>query len=195
MIIAQQKRKESIVEYLLYMWQVEDLIRANHLDMTQIEKTIISKYSAIAPEQQQAIRDWWDNLTEMMRIEKKEENGHLQITKALMDDVYNYHLYLLTQNTEIAYQNAFQNAWPDLNVLQGKIKNGDKMHHIELALNAIYDYFLLKLQNKTILADTTNALMRISHFMAMLSSRYLKAEKELEKELSTNTDGTLNQTK
>ena len=195
MIIAQQKRKESIVEYLLYMWQVEDLIRANHLDMTQIEKTIISKYSAIAPEQQQAIHDWWDNLTEMMRIEKKEENGHLQITKALMDDVYNYHLYLLTQNTEIAYQNAFQNAWPDLNVLQGKIKNGDKMHHIELALNAIYDYFLLKLQNKTILADTTNALMRISHFMAMLSSRYLKAEKELEKELSTNTDGTLNQTK
>ena len=195
MIIAQQKRKESIVEYLLYMWQVEDLIRANHLDTTQIEKTIISKYSAIAPEQQQAIHDWWDNLTEMMRIEKKEENGHLQITKALMDDVYNYHLYLLTQNTEIAYQNAFQNAWPDLNVLQGKIKNGDKMHHIELALNAIYDYFLLKLQNKTILADTTNALMRISHFMAMLSSRYLKAEKELEKELSTNTDGTLNQTK
>lgn len=195
MIIAQQKRKESIVEYLLYMWQVEDLIRANHLNMAQIEKTIISKYSSTTPEQQQAIHDWWDNLTEMMRIEKKEENGHLQITKALMDDVYNYHLYLLTQNTEIAYQNAFQNAWPDLNVLQSKIKDGDKMHHIELALNAIYDYFLLKLQNKTILADTTNALMRISHFMAMLSSRYLKAEKELEKELSTNTDGTLNQTK
>ena len=33
MIIAKQKRKENISEYLLYMWQVEDLIRANHLDM------------------------------------------------------------------------------------------------------------------------------------------------------------------
>ena len=43
MIIAQQKRKESIVEYLLYMWQVEDLIRANQLDMKKIEQTIISK--------------------------------------------------------------------------------------------------------------------------------------------------------
>jgi len=195
MIIAQQKRKESIVEYLLYMWQVEDLIRANQLDMKKIEQTIISKYTNLSNEQHKAVYDWWDNLTEMMRIEKKEENGHLQITKALMDDVYNFHLYLLTQNTEIAYQNAFQNAWPDLNILQGKIKNGDKMHHIELALNAIYNYFLLKLQNKTILADTTNALMRISHFMAMLSKRYLDAEKELEKGLDTNEDGTLTKSK
>ncbi len=191
MIIAQQKRKESIVEYLLYMWQVEDLIRANKLDMTLIEQTIISKYTTQNEEQHKAITEWWENLTEMMRIEKKEENGHLQITKALMDDVYNFHLYLLTQNSEIAYQNAFQNAWPDLNVLQSKIKDGDKMHHVELSLNAIYDYFLLKLQGKTILADTTNALMRISHFMAMLSSKYLKAEKELDKEIGMNEDGTL----
>ena len=33
MIIARQKRKENIAEYLLYMWQVEDLIRANKFDM------------------------------------------------------------------------------------------------------------------------------------------------------------------
>ena len=32
MIIARQKRKENIAEYLLYMWQVEDLIRANKFD-------------------------------------------------------------------------------------------------------------------------------------------------------------------
>ena len=33
MIIARRKRKENIAEYLLYMWQVEDLIRANNFDM------------------------------------------------------------------------------------------------------------------------------------------------------------------
>ena len=43
MIIAQKKRKENIVEYMLYMWQVENLIRANNLDMDKIEQTIISK--------------------------------------------------------------------------------------------------------------------------------------------------------
>ena len=41
MYIASQKRKENIAEYLLYMWQIEDLIRANNMDMNLIEKNII----------------------------------------------------------------------------------------------------------------------------------------------------------
>ena len=36
MIVAKQKRKENIAEYLLYMWQVEDLIRANQFDLSLI---------------------------------------------------------------------------------------------------------------------------------------------------------------
>ena len=44
MIIAEQKRKENIAEYLLYMYQVEDMIRANELDLESIEKTLISKF-------------------------------------------------------------------------------------------------------------------------------------------------------
>lgn len=191
MLVAQKQRKENIVEYMLYMWQVENLIRANGLDMQKIEDTIVKKYQTDSPEQYQEIYDWWDNLTEMMRLEKKEERGHLQVTQGLMNDVYNFHLYLLTQPEEAAYQNAFQTAWSDLSVLEKKIPQGDKLHHVELALTGIYDYFVLKLQGKTILADTTNAVMRISHFMALLSAKYLKAERDLHKELNTNNDGTL----
>ena len=44
MIIARQKRKENIAEYLLYMWQVEDLIRANKFDMDSINRTVIAHY-------------------------------------------------------------------------------------------------------------------------------------------------------
>lgn len=191
MIIAQQKRRESIVEYMLYMWQVEDLIRANALDMKRIESTVICKYQ-VSDEQRKAIYDWWDNLVAMMRNERKEQRGHLQVVVGLMNDVYNYHLYLLTQPTELPYQNAFQTAWPDLSLLAEKIPGGDKLHHIELALTALYDYFLLKLQGRIVLADTTNAVMRISRFMAMLSTKYLAAERELNKEPDTNADGTLN---
>lgn len=38
MLIAQKLRKENIAEYLLYMWQVEDIIRANKLEIESIEK-------------------------------------------------------------------------------------------------------------------------------------------------------------
>ena len=44
MIVANEKRKQNIAEYLLYMWQVEDLIRANQFDMDLIRKNVISHY-------------------------------------------------------------------------------------------------------------------------------------------------------
>lgn len=41
---SETKRKENIAEYLLYMWQVEDLIRANNFDMDSIRRTIVERY-------------------------------------------------------------------------------------------------------------------------------------------------------
>lgn len=189
MIIAQQKRKQNIVEYILYMWNVEDLIRANGLDMKRIDENVISKYAIDDQAKRQEVYDWWDNLCEMMRREGKQEGGHLQIISMLANDLYNFHLYLLTQQSEIPYQNAFRTAWPDLSLLMTKIPGGGKMQHILLALTAIYDYYLLKLQGKTVLADTTNAVVRISHFMALLSQKYLKAERELHPEDEVSPDG------
>ena len=189
MIIARQKRKQNIVEYILYMWNVEDLIRANNLDMKRIDENVVSKYAIEDPAKRQEVYDWWDNLCEMMRREGKQKGGHLQIITMLANDLYNFHLYLLTQQSEIPYQNAFRTAWPDLSLLMAKIPDGDKMQHILLALTAIYDYYLLKLQGKTVLADTTNAVVRISHFMAILSQKYLKAERELHPEDEVSPDG------
>ncbi len=190
MFIAQQKRKENIVEYILYMWNVEDLIRVNNLDMKRIDENIISKYNLTDAAQRQAVYDWWDNLVEMMKKEKKEKEGHLQIFTMLANDLYNFHLYLLTQPTEIPYQNAFQTAWPDLSLLMTKIPGGENTQHVLLGLTAVYDYYLLKMQGKTVLADTTNAMLRISRFLAMLSAKYLKAEKELHPETNESEDGT-----
>lgn len=188
MFVAQKKRKESIVEYVLYMWNVEDLIRANGLDMKRIDETIVAKYDVDDATRAQ-IHDWWDNLCEMMRREGKEKEGHLQILTMLANDMYNFHLYLLTQQSEIPYQNAFRNAWPDLSALMAKIPGGDNMQHVLLGLTAIYDYYLLKLQGKTVLADTTNAVLRIGHYLTLLSQKYLKAEKELHPERELSDDG------
>lgn len=43
MIIASQKRKENIAEYLLYMWQIEDIIRAYKLDIDTIDEQDLSR--------------------------------------------------------------------------------------------------------------------------------------------------------
>ena len=36
MLIAQQKLKENIAEYILYMYQIEDVIRAYNFDLERI---------------------------------------------------------------------------------------------------------------------------------------------------------------
>ena len=56
MIIASQKKKENIAEYLLYMWQIEDIIRAYGLDIDQIQKHIIDSYD-LPEEQKKSMRD------------------------------------------------------------------------------------------------------------------------------------------
>lgn len=43
MYIASAKRKENIAEYLLYMWQIEDIIRANSLDIELVKRNVIDK--------------------------------------------------------------------------------------------------------------------------------------------------------
>jgi hypothetical protein len=94
MIIARQKRKENIAEYLLYMWQVEDLIRANKFDMDSINRTVIAHYDQ--PEEvKKEIAQWYEELSEMMRSEGVMEKGHIQLNKNVIITLTDLHLRLL----------------------------------------------------------------------------------------------------
>lgn len=44
MFVSKQLKEKNIAEYLIYMWQIEDLIRANGCDMEKIKSTIIAPY-------------------------------------------------------------------------------------------------------------------------------------------------------
>ena len=83
MFIASQKRKENIAEYLLYMWQIEDLIRANNLDIDNIAQNIVAKFS-LTEEQQKQMIEWYESLIDMMRREDVVKYGHLQLNKNII---------------------------------------------------------------------------------------------------------------
>ena len=44
MYIAQELRKKNIAEYLLYMWQVEDLLRAYGCSLSRIRREYIERF-------------------------------------------------------------------------------------------------------------------------------------------------------
>ena len=70
--IAQQLKEKNIAEYLIYMWQEEDLIRANHCEPEEMEANVIARYPE---EQRPAMREWYTNLITMMGEEGEEDNA------------------------------------------------------------------------------------------------------------------------
>ena len=92
MKISQQLKEKNIAEYLIYMWQVEDLIRANKCDIDFIRNNIISRYPA---EEHAALEEWYGNLADMMRAEGVVEKGHLQINRNVIRNLTDLHAELL----------------------------------------------------------------------------------------------------
>ncbi|MBO5827466.1 MAG: DUF4924 family protein [Paludibacteraceae bacterium] len=171
MIIAKQKKEENIVEYLLYMWQIEDILRAYKLDIEKVDEVIVSQYQQDEKTKKE-IREWYDNLIQMMKLEHLEESGHLQININLVNDLNDLHIELLQNPQEIQYNALFFKTLPFLVEFRSKLKAGEETNDIQLSLHSLYAILLLKLQKKEISKDTEVAVKQISSFLAVLSQKY-----------------------
>ena len=173
MLIAKQKRKENIAEYILYLYQIEDLIRAFQLDMNLIENQLIEKYD-VDENTSIEITDWYSNLVIMMDKEGKLEHGHLQFLINLINDVDQVHLKIMETEVDKMYVNTFQSVAGLITEL--KQKNKEAKNDVDLAVAAIYGFLLLKIQQKSISAETTDAIKRISNWLSYLSKLYKQFE-------------------
>lgn len=175
MFIAQELRKKSIAEYLLYMWQVEDIIRAYGCSLAIINREYISRFD-YTEEQKEELRDWYGNLIRMMNEEGKREHGHLQINEVVLSDVVDLHNRLLQSSRFPFYNAEYYKVLPFIVELRNK---GSKdVSEIETCLNALYGVMLLKLQKKSVTAETQHAVNEISTFIGMLSDYYIKDRNE-----------------
>ncbi len=170
MITARQKKNENIVEYIIYMWQVEDLIRASHFNMEKIEECIISQYSQ--PENiKNEIRQWYQRLIERMQHEGVRENGHLRENKNIVDELTATHRKLLRLPGETVYGSLYTQTLPSIVQLRAK-SGGKEMPEIETCLTAVYGYLLLKMQQKEISNETETSIKQISALLSFLAGKY-----------------------
>lgn len=183
MIIARQKRKENICEYLLYMWQVEDLIRANHFDMDEIRDKVIARYNQ-PDEVKEEIARWYEELIEMMRSEGVKESGHIQLNKNVIITLTDLHLRLLKSPKEMIYGAGYYKTLPYIVQLRAK-SGGNDIPELETCFTAVYGYLMLRMQGKEISAETLDGIKQISSFLALLAEKYradMNGELELEDE-------------
>ncbi len=176
MFIAKELRKKSIAEYLLYMWQIEDIIRAMGCSLPLIRKAYINKFTDYTDEQKEDEIDWFGNLVRMMNEEGKRDQGHLNINDIIVRDLVDLHQRLLQSNRFPIYNAEYYKVLPFIVELRGK---GDKnISEIETCLDALYGIMMLRIQKKEISPETEHAIKEISTFIGMLSDYYLKNETE-----------------
>lgn len=176
MDIAQQKRKENIAEYILYLWQIEDLLRALQFSPEAIYSTLI-KPRKLDTAHEQMLLAWYMDIANLLAEEKKEESGHLNHTLHLISDLHDLHLRLMQQQ-EIGgdYRERYSRFTEHLASLRARLGKESAMSDTELCFRALYATMLYRIkgQGEKAVADTIEV---VSPVIALLADYYHKVEK------------------
>lgn len=149
MMQMMKSKKDNIAEYILYLWQMEDYLRAfpQHADAT--------------PELHE--------LNEMMHREGIVESGHLQLAQNALAELEDLHAEIL--NEDALYRAAIIRLQPSLNLLKAKTDR-PTMSDIEACLLLLYQIMLLRLQQREITPETASVQQQVTPILQFLSRTY-----------------------
>lgn len=148
-IVRMKSKKDNIAEYILYLWQMEDYLRA-------------------FPENADATPELHE-LNEMMHREGIIEGGHLALANNALAELIDLHTTLL--NEDAMYRAAIIRLQPSLNLLKAKTDR-PTMSDIEACLVLLYQIMLLKLQKKEITPETASVQQQATQVLTLLSRTY-----------------------
>ena len=175
MDIAQAKRKENIAEYILYLWQIEDLLRALQFSPEAIYSQLVARRE-VAEEQKQIFLLWYMDIVNLLREEGKEEKGHLEHTLHLIQDLHDLHLRLMKLPLGEHYRTTVAHLEPELPKLRAVVGNPG-MSDTELCFRALYAAMLYRIKGQGERSAVSDTLEFISPVIAELSALYGKVER------------------
>lgn len=175
MDIAIQKRRENIAEYILYLWQLEDMLRALQFSPEAIYETLV-KPRGLPAEKENEMLVWYMGIADLLRQEDKVESGHLDHTLHLIADLQRLHEQLLLLPAGERYRPLFARLKPELPRLAQIIEKGD-ISDTELAFRALYAVMLYRMRGDEAARKTESDVMElISPVVAELARIYRMVE-------------------
>lgn len=177
MVIADKLKKTNRAEYLLYMWQVEDLIRSFDCDIDRISDQYINRFQ-LSDEVRNSMIEWYGNLCEMMRSEGKAQQGHLRLCMNILQELEELHAQLVISPHFPYYHEMYYKVLPYIVELFSKEKqnnfNRENESELSKCFDLLYGVMLLRLQKKEISPNTSQAVKDISTLVGQLSDYYFK---------------------
>lgn len=170
MYIAEDKRKNNIAEYVIYMFHIEDIIRSMNFDIQLIEKYIIETCN-LPYNEKRDMREWYSALINILKDNNLQKSGHNPFLKNIINELNELHIRLLSNPDEYLYNDLYIKARPGITELSAKSGHTEK-HEIEICFEGLYGLMLLRLTKKEINPETEKAFGLISKMLAFLSSKY-----------------------
>lgn len=183
MLIALQKRRENIAEYILYLWQIEDLLRALQFSPEAIYSTLVEKIEGADEQQKENIFNWYMQIVELLRKEQKEEKGHLEHTHHLIADLHNLHLQLMKLPIGEHYRTTYSRLAMELPHLRTIIDNDD-ISDTELCFRALYATMLYRIKGggERAIEDTIAVVSPVIGELAAIYGKVERGEIDLYKD-------------
>lgn len=185
MDIAQSKRKENIAEYILYLWQLEDLLRALQFSPEAIYSQLVAPRE-IDEEQKHIYLLWYMDIVNLLRKEGKEETGHLEHTLHLIADMHNLHLQLMHHPIGEHYRKTFAALMPQLPRLRQMVQK-EEISDTEIAFRALYATMLYRIKggNKggEAIKDTIELISPVVGELAAMYGKVERGEVDLFKDM------------
>lgn len=174
MFIANQLKNKNRAEYLLYMWQVEDILRANGCDIDRLRENYLCQFK-VDDAARKELEEWYGNLCNMMHNEGVVKSGHLQINQVTLQRLVELHEQLVTSPKFPFYRSAYYKVLPYIVELRAKGEHKEEPE-LQSCFDALYGVMVLKLQKKEVSAATAAAVKDITTLIGMLSDYYQKNE-------------------
>lgn len=170
MLIAQQKKEENIAEYVLYMFQLQDLIRGCNFDFDQIRTKLIipqTPSESLIPRSEA----WFKEIVDEMERRSLQKKGHIHEIQEVINEIVYLHNTLIDVVKDKKYVTLFEAAKEPIEAFRKKSDLAEK-HPIEICFHALYMKLLLKLQQKEINAETEAAFDAMRIVLAYLTKGY-----------------------
>ena len=175
MDIALAKRRENIAEYILYLWQIEDLLRALQFSPEAIYSQLIAP-RGIEEGQRHNYLIWYMDIANLLREEGKEEKGHLEHTLHLIGDLNDLHLQLMKLPAGARYRELYARLEPELPRLRA-VLGRNETSDTELCFRALYAAMLYRIRGEGGQQAVADTVEYISPAIAELASMYGKVER------------------
>ena len=170
MLISQKQRQENIAEYLIYMYQIEDIIRAFRFDIDQIMEVFV-KPSLPDSSFLNQYREWYADLIKQMKLQRCDKEGHMESLQEVLLELIYLHNTLISITNDEKYKNLVEQAKSFLDEFKQKSKMQNN-HDVEVLVHAMYMKLQLKVRKQEISAETEEAMDKMRIQLAYLSREY-----------------------